>query len=161
MRYSSGSLCQTNEVAERDFRMTRMTAFSSPYLLGFDQMESILERIAKAAGDSYPPYNVERLEPDGNGERLDITLAVAGFKADDIDVTLESSTLTIRGTQKDDAERQFLHRGIAARRFERSFVLADGMDVVSATAKNGLLVISLLQPLPNKNTRRIPVTELS
>ena len=141
--------------------MTRVTAFSSPYLLGFDQIETILDRITKGAGDSYPPYNIERLDRNEDGERLEITLAVAGFRADDFDITLESSTLIIRGTQKDDGERQFLHRGIAARRFERSFVLAEGMDVVSAVVKNGLLVVSLLQPLPEKNVRRIPVTDLS
>lgn len=138
--------------------MTRMTAFSSPFLLGFDQIETMLDRISKSAGDSYPPYNIERLAPGTGGERLRICLAVAGFRAEDLDITLENSVLTIRGEQVDDETRDFLHRGIAARRFERCFVLADGMQVEGAEVENGLLAVDLSRPPPETTVRRIPVT---
>ncbi len=110
--------------------MSRISSFSSPYLLGFDEIERVLDRVAKGA-DGYPPYNIERIaRGPGSPERLRITLAVAGFTRDQLDVTLEESQLVIRGRQQDDKTRQYLHRGIAARQFQRSFVLAEGMEVL-------------------------------
>ena len=139
--------------------MSRMTPFSSPLLLGFDAMEKTLERLAKT-GDSYPPYNIERLPRDGNTpERLRITLAVAGFTRDQLDVTVEESQLVIRGRQQDDKSRQYLHRGIAARQFQRTFVLADGMEVLGADLKNGLLMIDLARPEPERVVKTISITE--
>ncbi len=114
--------------------MTRMTPFSSPLLLGFDTMEKTLERIAKS-GDGYPPYNIERLRGETGSERLRITLAVAGFASEDLEVMTEDNQLVIRGRQTDDTEREFLHRGIAARQFQRVFVLADGMRVLGCDLK--------------------------
>ena len=135
-----------------------MTPFSSPLLLGFDAMEKTLERLAKT-GDSYPPYNIERLRTvDGKPEGLRITLAVAGFQEADLDVTTEESQLIVRGRQSDDAEREFLHRGIAARQFQRVFVLADGMKVRSAELKNGLLAIDLERPEPERLVQKINIS---
>jgi len=140
--------------------MSRMTPFSSPLLLGFDSVEKTLERIAKS-GDGYPPYNIERLKGEkagASGERLRITLAVAGFGEDELEVTTEESQLVIRGRQKDDEEREFLHRGIAARQFQRVFLLADGMRVVAAELKNGLLSIDLDRPEPERLVKRIDIS---
>ncbi len=138
--------------------MSRMTPFSSPLLLGFDAMEKTLERLAKN-GDGYPPYNIERLrETEGSVERLRITLAVAGFAEDDLDVTVEENQLVVRGRQNDDAEREYLHRGIAARQFQRCFVLADGMRVVAAELKNGLLSIELDRPEAQRLVRKINIS---
>ncbi|MEX0405615.1 Hsp20 family protein [Aquibium sp. LZ166] len=138
--------------------MSRMTPFSSPLLLGFDAMEKTLERVAKT-GDGYPPYNIERLRgTDADGERLRITLAVAGFSEDDLEVTTEENQLVIRGKQTDDVEREYLHRGIAARQFQRSFVLADGMRVVGAELKNGLLSVDLDRPQPERLVRKINIS---
>ena len=128
--------------------MSRVPSLSSPFLLGFDEIERALDRVAKAA-DGYPPYNIERIaREDGYPERLRITLAVAGFTRDQLDVSIEESQLLIRGRQQDDKARQFLHRGIAARQFQRTFVLADGMEVLGADLKNGLLSIDLARPHP-------------
>ncbi|MGO4839015.1 Hsp20 family protein, partial [Rhizobiaceae sp. 2RAB30] len=138
--------------------MSRMTPFSSPLLLGFDAMEKTLERLAKT-GDTYPPYNIERLRADeGKGERLRITLAVAGFCDDDLEVVTEENQLVVRGRQSDDTEREFLHRGIAARQFQRTFVLADGMHVIAAELKNGLLSIDLDRPEPERLVRKINIS---
>jgi HSP20 family molecular chaperone IbpA len=138
--------------------MTRMTPFSSPLLLGFDSMEKTLERLAKT-GDSYPPYNIERLRTaEGKPDRLRITLAVAGFADNDLEVTTEESQLVVRGRQTDDAEREYLHRGIAARQFQRTFVLADGMRVIAAELRNGLLAIDLERPEPEKLVRKINIS---
>jgi HSP20 family molecular chaperone IbpA len=138
--------------------MTRMTPFSSPFLLGFDEIERVLDRVAKTASDGYPPYNIERAaQADGRGELLRITLAVAGFGRDQLDVTLEENQLTIRGRQPDDKSRTFLHRGIAARQFQRSFVLAEGMEVKGAELKDGLLSIELVRPEPERVVRRIDI----
>jgi len=138
--------------------VSRMTPFSSPLLLGFDAMEKTLERLAKT-GDSYPPYNIERLRTvDGKPEGLRITLAVAGFQEADLDVTTEESQLIVRGRQSDDVEREFLHRGIAARQFQRVFVLADGMKVRSAELKNGLLAIDLERPEPERLVQKINIS---
>ena len=138
--------------------MTRLSVFSSPYLLGFDDLERLLDRAAKTSGDGYPPYNIERLpREEGEGERLRITLAVAGFNRDDIDITVEESQLSIRGRQKEDDSKSYLHRGIAARQFARTFVLADGMEVTGARLENGLLIVSLERPEPRRMVRRIEI----
>lgn len=138
--------------------MSRMTPFSSPLLLGFDTIEKTLERVAKN-GDGYPPYNIERLRSENGGaDRLRITLAVAGFAEADIEVTVEDSELIVRGRQSDDEEREFLHRGIAARQFQRVFVLADGMRVTGAELRNGLLAIDLDRPEPERLVRKINIS---
>ena len=137
--------------------MTRMTPFSSPLLLGFDTMEKTLERVAKA-GDSYPPYNIERLAgAEDCADRLRITLAVAGFTEADLDVSIEENQLVIRGRQVEDGPRDFLHRGIASRQFQRVFVLADGMRVTAAELKNGLLSIDLDRPRPERLVKKINI----
>lgn len=139
--------------------MSRFPGFSSPFLLGFDEIERVLDRVSKAANDGYPPYNIERIESaDGGREVLRITLAVAGFTRDQLDVTIEDSQLVIRGRQNDDDRaRQFLHRGIAARQFSRVFVLADGIEVAGAELKDGLLAIDLGRPEPERVIRRIDI----
>lgn len=138
--------------------MTRLSLFSSPLLVGFDELERLLDRASKVAGDGYPPYNIERLpRADGEAERLRITLAVAGFNRDEIDITLEENQLVIRGRQKDNDDRNFLHRGIAARQFSRTFVLAQGMDVRGARLDKGILEIGLERPEPKRLVRRIDI----
>jgi HSP20 family molecular chaperone IbpA len=138
--------------------MSRMPPFSSPMLLGFDAMEKTIERLAKS-GESYPPYNIERIScAEGTSDRLRITLAVAGFCEDDLEVTTEESQLVVRGRQRDDSERDYIHRGIAARQFQRTFVLADGMRVVSAELKNGLLSVDLDRPQPERLVRKINIS---
>jgi len=128
-------------------------------LLGFDEIERVLDRVSKAA-DGYPPYNIERiLRENGKPERIRITLAVAGFTRDQLDVTVEESQLVIRGRQQDDKARLFLHRGIAARQFQRTFVLADGIEVLGADLKNGLLSIDLARPEPERIVRTISILE--
>jgi HSP20 family molecular chaperone IbpA len=139
--------------------MSRVPSLSSPFLLGFDEIERALDRVSKAA-DGYPPYNIERLPREGgNPERLRITLAVAGFTRDQLDVTIEESQLVIRGRQQDDKARQYLHRGIAARQFQRTFVLADGMEVLGADLKNGLLAIDLARPEPERVVKTITIQQ--
>ena len=140
--------------------MTRMTPFTSPLLLGFDAMEKTLERIAKG-NDGYPPYNIERLRPNGETgapELLRITLAVAGFSDEELDVTTEENQLVIRGRQVDSGERDYLYRGIAARQFQRTFVLADGMRVQGAELKNGLLSVDLVRPEPVRMVKKINIS---
>ena len=138
--------------------MTRLSVFSSPLLLGFDEIERLLDRVTKGAGDGYPPYNIERLaKADGEAERLRITLAVAGFSRDEIDVTVEENQLVIRGRQKEEDGKAYLHRGIAARQFQRAFVLADGMEVTGARLDNGLLELHLERPEPRRVVRRIQI----
>ena len=138
--------------------MSRVPSLSSPFLLGFDEIERALDRVTKAA-DGYPPYNIERLPRDERDpERLRITLAVAGFTLDQLDVTVEENQLVIRGRQAEDKSRHFLHRGIAARQFQRTFVLADGMEVVRADLKNGLLSIDLARPEPERIVRTVSIT---
>ena len=140
--------------------MSRVTVFSSPLLLGFDQLEHLLDQATKA-GDGYPPYNIERLtEPNDGAERWLITMAVAGFGAGDLNVTIDGKQLMVQGRQQDVSKREFMHRGIAGRSFLRSFVLADGMDVVRADLKNGLLVLALHRPPPAHTIKTIPVTEI-
>jgi HSP20 family molecular chaperone IbpA len=138
--------------------MSRMPSLSSPFLLGFDEIERVLDRVTKAA-DGYPPYNIERLSRDERDpERLRITLAVAGFTLDQLEVSVEENQLVIRGRQTDDKTRKFIHRGIAARQFQRTFVLADGMEVLRADLKNGLLSIDLARPEPARIVRAISIT---
>lgn len=140
--------------------MTRMTPFASPLLLGFDAMEKTLERIAKA-NDGYPPYNIERLQPDPDSGvigGLRITLAVAGFSEEELDVTTEENQLIIRGRQTEQGERDYLHRGIAARQFQRMFVLAEGMQVQGAVLKNGLLSVDIMRPEPERLIRKINIS---
>jgi HSP20 family molecular chaperone IbpA len=139
--------------------MSRVPSLSSPFLLGFDEIERALDRVTKAA-DGYPPYNIERLARDqDNPERLRITLAVAGFTRDQLDVTVEENQLVIRGKQHDDKSRHYLHRGIAARQFQRTFVLADGMDVLGADLRNGLLSVDLARPEPERVVKTIDISE--
>jgi HSP20 family molecular chaperone IbpA len=139
--------------------MSRVPSLSSPFLLGFDEIERVLDRVSKAA-DGYPPYNIERVtRGEKNPECLRITLAVAGFTRDQLDVTVEENQLVIRGRQQDDKTRQYLHRGIAARQFQRTFVLAEGMEVLGADLKNGLLSIDLVRPEPERSARSIAINE--
>jgi HSP20 family molecular chaperone IbpA len=140
--------------------MTRVPTFNSPFLLGFDEIERALDRVAKASGDGYPPYNIERVpRGDDAPERLRITLAVAGFTRDQLEILLEEGQLLIRGRQVDDKSRQYLHRGIAARQFQRTFLLADGMEVLGADLSNGLLSVDLARPEPERIIRRIDIVE--
>ncbi|MCS0502491.1 Hsp20 family protein [Ancylobacter mangrovi] len=136
--------------------MSRIPTLSSPFLLGFDEVERALDRVMKGS-DGYPPYNVERVSVPGQPDRLRITLAVAGFTRDQLDVTLEEKELVIRGRQIDETDRVYLHRGIAARQFQRTFVLADGMRVIGADLKNGLLSVDLVRPEPERVVRRISI----
>ena len=139
--------------------MSRVPSLSSPFLLGFDEIERALDRVSKAA-DGYPPYNIERVARDnGKPERLRITLAVAGFTRDQLDVTVEENQLVIRGRQQEDKPRHFLHHGIAARQFQRCFVLADGMEVLGADLKNGLLSIDLARPEPGRLVKTINIAD--
>jgi HSP20 family molecular chaperone IbpA len=143
------------------FGLLVMVQFNSPFLLGFDEMERLLERLAKGS-DGYPPYNVENAasgEGEGAKRVLRITLAVAGFSRDELSVTLEENQLVIRGRQREEENRVFLHRGIAARQFQRAFVLADGIEVLSARLDNGLLAIDLVRPEPTKLVRRIEIVD--
>ena len=138
--------------------MSRVANFNSPFLVGFDGLERLLDRAVRNAGDGYPPYNIERVRAEGGADRLRITLAVAGFSRDDLEVTLEDNQLSIRGRQaEDDADREFLHRGIAARQFQRSFVLAEGMEVDRASLDHGLLVVDLVRPEPQRVAKRIDI----
>jgi HSP20 family molecular chaperone IbpA len=135
---------------------------SSPFLLGFDEIEKALERVTRTASDGYPPYNIERLaREDDLPERLRITLAVAGFSRGQLSITLEEGQLVIRGRQQEDKERQFLHRGIAARQFQRSFLLAEGMQVLGADLADGLLSVDLVRPEPERVIKTIEITPRS
>jgi|SRR5271166_150190 len=140
--------------------MVRVTALSSPFLLGFDEIERALDKVSKTSGDGYPPYNIERIAASGaEPEKLRITLAVAGFSKEQIEVTVEESQLTIRGRQQEeDKQREFLHRGIAARQFQRSFLLAEGMKIIGAELAQGLLSIDLIRPQPERVVRKIDIS---
>lgn len=140
--------------------------FNTPFVVGFDYVERMVERIAKSGNDSYPPFNIEHAGAD----RLRISLAVAGFRKADLSVTLEDNILTVRGRQPDDpaaddagagtgGQRLYLHRGIATRQFQRRFVLERGVEVTGAILKNGLLDIDLLQPQPSSNVKEITITD--
>jgi HSP20 family molecular chaperone IbpA len=133
--------------------MTRVSLSNNPLFLGFDQVERALDRVSKAATDGYPPYNVEQVSDD----RLIITLAVAGFGPEDLQVQVEHNQLLVRGQRADDGERVYLHRGIAARQFQRSFVLAEGIEVAGAALDNGLLSIDLVRPVIEPKVRTIEI----
>lgn len=133
--------------------MTRVSVLNSPFLLGFEHVERTLDRIAKGANEGYPPYNIEQTGQD----RLRITLAVAGFRREDMSIQIENNQLVIRGRQQDDSDRVFLHRGIAARQFQRTFVLVEGIEVVGAEIDNGLLNIDLHRPLPEVTVRTVEI----
>jgi HSP20 family molecular chaperone IbpA len=144
-----------------------MSLLSSPLLLGFEEMERLIDRVGKS-GDGYPPYNIERIcagDATANGagsepvDRLRITLAVAGFRREQLEITLEDKQLVIRGRQEDDKARQYIHRGIAARQFSRSFVLADGIEVKSADLKDGLLSIDLVRREPERLVRKVEIRQ--
>lgn len=133
----------------------RFSIFSSPFLLGFDQFERTLDRVSKGS-DSYPPYNIEQMDDN----RLRITLAVAGFTQDDLSVQIEDNQLVVRGRQREEeCERLFLHRGIAARQFQKIFVLAEGIEVMAANMDNGLLNIDLKRPVPEPRVQTIPISK--
>jgi HSP20 family molecular chaperone IbpA len=140
--------------------MTRMSHLSSPLFLGFEEMERLIDRVGKGS-DGYPPYNIERIAGADNGgaatELLRITLAVAGFKQHQIEITVEENQLNIRGRQEDDKSRQYIHRGIATRQFSRTFVLADGIEVKSAELTDGLLSIDLVRRQPERSVRKIEI----
>lgn len=133
--------------------MTRVSPFRSPLLLGFDHLEEVLDRMSKSQSEGYPPYNV--VQTDDN--RLRITLAVAGFSNDDLDITVEGSQLHIRGRQTEDEDAVYLHRGIAARQFQRTFVLAEGIEVEDATLESGLLHIDVSRPDPAERVRKVAI----
>ena len=133
--------------------MNRTVYFNSPFLLGFEHLERLLERTSKSAADGYPPYNIEQ----PGEENLRITLAVAGFGREELNVTVEDRQLVIRGKQSDAADKQFLHRGIAARQFQRAFVLAEGIEVTGAELENGLLTVELARPKAESVIRTIDI----
>jgi len=136
--------------------MNRMSIFNSPFLLGFDQFERTIDRISKLSSDTYPPYNIEQISQNS----LRITVAVAGFKKNELDVSLEGNQLQIRGIKKEDErERIFIHRGIATRQFQRNFVLADGIEVKEASMDDGLLFVDLTQPINNDQSVKIEIKD--
>jgi HSP20 family molecular chaperone IbpA len=136
--------------------MNRMSIFNSPFLLGFDQFERTIDRISKLSSDSYPPYNIEQISQNS----LRITVAVAGFKKNELDVSLEGNQLQIRGNKKDDErEKIFIHRGIATRQFQRNFVLAEGIEVNEASMDDGLLFVDLTQPINNDQSVKIEIKD--
>lgn len=134
--------------------MTKLTLASYPHMLGFEQLERLLERTAKSGNEGYPPFNIEQT----SDRSYRITLAVAGFSEADLSITVEDQQLVVRGRQVEDgSERVFLHRGIAARQFQRSFVLAEGVDVGEATLENGLLHVDLSQTVPDTVVQTIKI----
>ena len=136
--------------------MNRMSIFNSPFLLGFDQFERTIDRISKLSSDTYPPYNIEQISQNS----LRITVAVAGFKKNELDVSLEGNQLQIRGIKKEDErERIFIHRGIATRQFQRNFVLAEGIEVKEASMDDGLLFVDLTQPINNDQSVKIEIKD--
>lgn len=145
-----------NTVAYKGLTMTKISFASHPFLLGFEQLDRLVERTAKTGNEGYPPYNIEQ----SSDTAYRITLAVAGFRDEDLSITLEDSQLVIRGRQVDDSEgRVFLHRGIAARQFQRSFVLADGVEVCGADLENGLLHVDLQRSVPNAIVQTIEINK--
>lgn len=137
--------------------MARLSLFNSPLLLGFDHFERALDRVSKVSSDGYPPYNIEQLGENS----LRISLAVAGFAMSDLKLTVEDNQLVVRGKQSDDDNRVYLHRGIAARQFQRSFVLAEGIEVRGAWLDNGLLHIDLTRPQPETRVRTIEIKDVA
>jgi len=137
--------------------MPRVSLFSAPFLLGFDAFEERLDRLSKAA-EGYPPYNIERQPGDDGAESFLISVAVAGFSREDLEIVAEDAQLTIRGRQSETKERQFLHRGIATRQFQRTFLLAEGMQIEGAELRDGLLLITALLPNIKSTSRRIEIS---
>ena len=137
--------------------MSRISMFSAPFLLGFDSFEERIDRLTRSA-EGYPPYNIERSTGADGAERFLISIAVAGFARADLEVSVEDNQLMVRGRQADDPGRDFLHRGIAARQFQRTFVLADGMRVSGAELKNGLLAVDLVRPEPVRMVKKINIS---
>jgi len=137
--------------------LARMTGFNSPLLLGFEHLEQILDRASRTSAEGYPPYNIEQTSENG----LRITLAVAGFSMEDLSVTIEDNQLMIRGQQVDESDRIYIHRGIAARQFQRSFVLAEGIEVKGADMDNGLLHVDLERIVPEPEVRTVPISDRS
>lgn len=134
--------------------MPRVSMFNSPLFVGFDQIERMIDQVSKTKAEGYPPYNIEQI--DTNHYR--VTIAVAGFAEDDLSVTVEDNQLVVRGRQDDDeSDRVYLHRGIAARQFQRTFVLAEGMEVISAQMERGLLLIDLERPIPEPQIRKVTI----
>ncbi|WP_053005612.1 Hsp20 family protein [Kiloniella spongiae] len=133
--------------------MSRLSLFNSPLMLGFEQFEQAVDMISKTASDGYPPYNVEKVSEN----KIRITLAVAGFSQEDMQVQIENNQLVIKGKAKSDDDKEYLHRGIAARQFRRAFVLAEGIEVLDAKLENGLLHVDLEQPLQNIAIRSIEI----
>lgn len=134
---------------------TRLSLFDSPLFLGFDQFERTLDRVKKHASEGYPPYNIEQISDKGD---LRISLAVAGFSMSDLDIEVEQNQLVIKGRQEDDPSKTYLHRGIAARQFQRTFVLADGIEILGASLDNGLLHIDMKRVEPESTARKIAIT---
>ena len=133
-----------------------MSVFNSPFLLGFDHFERTIDRISKLSSDSYPPYNIEQTSPNS----IRITVAVAGFNKQDLDISVEGNQLQIRGSRdENDSDRIFIHRGIATRQFQRNFILADGIEVEEASMDNGLLFVDLSQPINNEESKKIEITD--
>lgn len=160
--WTGGAPCEGPLIPKchKGFVMSRMPMLSSPFMLGFDEIERALDRVTKTTSDGYPPYNIERMQrTDSAPERLRITLAVAGFRREELEVTLEENQLVIRGRQVDDKTREYLHRGIAARQFQRAFLLAEGMEVLGADLSNGLLAVDLARPEPERIIRKIDILE--
>jgi HSP20 family molecular chaperone IbpA len=138
--------------------MSRLSVLSNPLLLGFEEIERLIDRTGKGGNEGYPPYNIERISAQsGEREKLRITVALAGFSRDQLEITVEDNQLTVRGRQQDDKSREYLYRGIAARQFTRTFVLADGIEVQSAELSNGMLAIDLVRHEPHRLVRRIEI----
>jgi HSP20 family molecular chaperone IbpA len=138
--------------------MSRMLTINSPFLLGFEEFERMVDRVTRAGSDGYPPYNIERIaRTDAEAEKLRITLAVAGFMRGQLEVMVEEGQLVIRGRQQDETPRDFLHRGIAARQFQRVFLLAEGMCVASCDLAHGLLTVDLVRPEPSRVVKKIDI----
>ena len=138
--------------------MSRMSVFNSPFLLGFEQFERTIDRISKLSTETYPPYNIEQI----SSNLLRITIAVAGFEKEDLEINLEGNQLQIKGFKKEDNdERIFLHRGIATRQFQRNFVLAEGIEVEGASMENGLLSVDLSQPINSEELKKIEIKDSS
>ena len=143
-----------SESRSKELKLSRLSVFDSPFLLGFDHFERVLDRVSKSSAEGYPPYNIEQI----SDEELRITLAVAGFSMDDLDVTTEDNQLVIRGRITDGKDtRMYLHRGIASRQFQRSFILAEGIDISSARLKDGLLHIDMTRPFPEPKVKKIKI----
>lgn len=136
--------------------MNRIPTLTSPLLLGFEEIERMVDKITRTSGDGYPPYNIEKVTDEGV-LKLRITLAVAGFSEDDLDVSIENNQLTIKGRQEADESREYLHRGIASRQFQKKFILAAGLEIEGAELKNGLLSIDLFRPEPVSTVKSIKI----